>query len=235
MEGATEGTGGRTEVGVVVTAAGTPETPATVPPMDTSAAAEAEAPPVVGAVVTIPGTLAAAALPAVVGRTEAAAAADCAAPAPEAPGTPPGGRPESFAEGAPPEPFFRTIARPGVGPREGWGRAVVRGVLVGCVGGSTHAPVLTSDGGESVGAGTAGKCSGVRAAGTAARTAPLPPTSTETDRKPPSCERERVPVATGRLAGAAEDAGALGARELLLSSAALANNFFSEEETMTRG
>ena len=77
MEGATEGTGGRTEVGVVVTAAGTPETPATLPPMGTSASAEAEAPPVVGAVVTFPGTLAAAASPAGVGcRTEAAAAAD---------------------------------------------------------------------------------------------------------------------------------------------------------------
>ena len=198
--------------GVVVTAAGTPVMPPAIPAMGTSAAAEAAAPPVVGAVVTFPGTLAAAALPAGVGcRTEAAAAADCAAPAPEAPGTPPGGRPESFAEGAPPEPFFRTIARPGVGPSDGRGRSVVRGVMLGCVGGGTHAPVLTSDGGESVGAGAAGRCNGVKAAGTAARTAPQPPTSTETDRKPPSCEREGVQVATGKLAGAAEDAGALGA------------------------
>ena len=94
MEGATEGTGGRTEVGVVVTAAGTPETPATVPPMDTSAAAEAEAPPVVGAVVTIPGTLAAAASLAGVGfRKEAVAAADCAAPTPAPPESPRRGSP----------------------------------------------------------------------------------------------------------------------------------------------
>jgi hypothetical protein len=44
-----------------------------------------------------------------------------------------------------------------------------------------------------------------------------------------------VQVRAGKLAGAAEGAGALGAKELLFSSAALANNFFSEEETMTRG
>ena len=209
MEGATEGTGGRTEVGVVVTAAGTPVTPSTLPPMGTSAAAEAEAPPVVGAVVTFPGTLAAAALPAGVGfRTEAAAAADCAAPAGAPPGSPPGGRPGSFAETA---PFFRTIARPGNGPSEGRGEVEVRLVVLMRVGEDSGAPVLTSDGGVSVGAGAAGSWSGGRAASTAARSTPLPQTSTGTDRTPPSCEREGVQVRTGRLAGAAENAGALGA------------------------
>jgi len=67
MEEATLGTGKRMVAGVVVTAAGTPVMPPAIPAMGTSAAAEAAAPPVVGAVVTIPGTLAAAATPAEVG------------------------------------------------------------------------------------------------------------------------------------------------------------------------
>ena len=209
MEGATLGTGRRTVAGVVVTATGTPAIPHKIPAMGTSAAAEAAAPPVVGAVVTFPGTLAAAALPAGVGfRTEAAAAADCAAPARAPPGSPPGGRPGSFAEAA---PFFRAIARPGNGPSEGRGEVELREVVLTRVGGDSGAPVLTSDGGVSMGAGAAGSWSGGRAASTAARSTPLPQTSTGTDRTPPSCQREGVQVRTGRLAGAAEDAGALGA------------------------
>jgi hypothetical protein len=44
-----------------------------------------------------------------------------------------------------------------------------------------------------------------------------------------------VQVVSGKLAGAAEGAGALGAGGLLPSCAAFANNFLSEEETMTKG